>query len=279
MEKNSLPLHLCLVNNFSIIINRSHTILQSIAIAYLIYYRLSFLFQETKNRTIPTLPWLLVFTSAMLLSLAWILAQAYRWRPVSRTVFPERLPGDDELPAIDVFICTADPNKEPTVEVMNTVISVMALDYPPEKLHVYLSDDGGSAVTLSVSKEAWNFATSWVPFCRRYDIKTRCPQSYFSESEDDLGDFKCSEFKEQRQKIEEKYEMFKERIRIVREEHIKLAEAGAAISNSRDHPSGTECNIHPSLLVKPLSPQSLLCIPIEPTHHKANLCTMLEVML
>ncbi|XP_021290796.1 cellulose synthase-like protein G3 [Herrania umbratica] len=238
---NSLPLHLCHVHNFSIIINRSYALLHSIAIALLIYYRASFLFQESKNRTVPTLPWLLVFASELLLSFAWLLRQAYRWRPVSRTVFPERLPSDDKLPAIDVFICTADPNKEPTVEVMNTVISAMALDYPPEKLHVFLSDDGGSDITLRGTKEAWTFARSWLPFCRRYEIKTSCPEAYFSCSkDDDHGDFKSSEFKAERQKIEEKYEMFKERVRRVREEHSKSAEAAATISNSRDHPSVIE---------------------------------------
>ncbi|XP_007035027.2 PREDICTED: cellulose synthase-like protein G2 [Theobroma cacao] len=240
MEK-SLPLHLCHVHNFSIIINRLHALLHSIAVALLIYYRASFLFQESKNRTVPTLPWLLVFASELLLSLAWLLRQAYGWRPVSRTVFPERLPSDDKLPAIDVFICTADPNKEPTVEVMNTVISAMALDYPPEKLHVFLSDDGGSDITLRGTKEAWNFARSWVPFCRRYDIKTSCPEAYFSCSEDDdHGDFKSSEFKAERQKIEQKYEMSKERVRRVREEHSKSAEVAATVSNSRDHPSVIE---------------------------------------
>ncbi|KAK6254816.1 hypothetical protein SCA6_016121 [Theobroma cacao] len=243
MEK-SLPLHLCHVHNFSIIINRSHALLHSIAVALLIYYRASFLFQESKNRTVPTLPWLLVFASELLLSLAWLLRQAYGWRPVSRTVFPERLPSDDKLPAIDVFICTADPNKEPTVEVMNTVISAMALDYPPEKLHVFLSDDGGSDITLRGTKEAWNFARSWVPFCRRYDIKTSCPEAYFSCSEDDdHGDFKSSEFKAERQKIEQKYEMFKERVRRVREEHSKSAEVAATVSNSRDHPSVIELRV------------------------------------
>ncbi|KAK6278887.1 hypothetical protein POUND7_019154 [Theobroma cacao] len=240
-SSSSLPLHLCHVHKFTMIINRSHALLHSIAVALLIYYRASFLFQESKNRTVPTLPWLLVFASELLLSLAWLLRQAYGWRPVSRTVFPERLPSDDKLPAIDVFVCTADPNKEPTVEVMNTVISAMALDYPPEKLHVFLSDDGGSDITLRGTKEAWNFARSWVPFCRRYDIKTSCPEAYFSCSEDDdHGDFKSSEFKAERQKIEQKYEMFKERVRRVREEHSKSAEVAATVSNSRDHPSVIE---------------------------------------
>ncbi|XP_022722744.1 cellulose synthase-like protein E6 [Durio zibethinus] len=237
---NSLPLHLCHVHYFSIIINRSHAILHSIAIAFLIYYRVSFFFQEIKNRTVPTLPWLLIFASELILSFSWLLAQAYRWRTVSRTVFPERLPSDDKLPAIDVFICTADPNKEPTVEVMNTVISAMALDYPPEKLHVYLSDDGGSAVTLGGIKEAWIFARSWLPFCRMYGIKTRCPEAYFSGSQNNHGDFNCSKFMAERQKMEEKYEMFKERVRRVGEKHCKMAEAAAAINNRSDHPSVIE---------------------------------------
>ncbi|KAL3738255.1 hypothetical protein ACJRO7_019736, partial [Eucalyptus globulus] len=40
------------------------------------------------------------------------------------------------------------PDKEFIVAVMNTVILAMALHYPPEKLHLYLSDDGGSPLTL-----------------------------------------------------------------------------------------------------------------------------------
>ncbi|OMO95532.1 Cellulose synthase [Corchorus olitorius] len=236
--ENSLPLHVCHVPKFSIIFNRSHTLVHSIAIAFLIYYRVSFFFQEnTKN--IPTLPWLLVFASELLLSFAWLLGQAFRWRPISRTVFPERLPSDDNFPGIDVFICTADPDKEPTVGVMNTVISAMALDYPPEKLHIYLSDDGGSDITLHGMKEAWKFARSWLPFCRRFDIKTSCPEVYFSGYEDyDHGNFiNSSEFKAERQKIEEKYDKFKERV----EEYMKKqSEAGAATKNRRDHPSNIQ---------------------------------------
>ncbi|KAK8281605.1 hypothetical protein V6Z12_D09G251100 [Gossypium hirsutum] len=202
MEK-SFPLHECHVNKVTIIINRTHAILHSIAILLLIHYRLSFFFQHPQNITIPTLPWLLIFVSELILSFAWFLQQACRWRPVYRTVFPERLPADDKLPAIDVFICTADPNKEPSVEVMNTVISAMALDYPPEKLHVYISDDAGSNATLRCTKEAWNFAKYWVPFRRKYGLVTACPDVYFSSSENDNGDYKGSEFKAERKKMEE----------------------------------------------------------------------------
>ncbi|KAB2067602.1 hypothetical protein ES319_A09G238800v1 [Gossypium barbadense] len=233
MEK-SFPLHECHVNKVTIIINRTHAILHSIAILFLIHYRLSFFFQHPQNITIPTLPWLLIFVSELILSFAWFLQQACRWRPVYRNVFPERLPVDDKLPAIDVFICTADPKKEPSVEVMNTMISAMALDYPPEKLHVYISDDAGSDATLRCTKEAWNFAKYWVPFRRKYGLLTACPDVYFSSSEDDNGDYKGSEFKAERKKMEEKYEVLKQGLRKIVEGHFTT---NVAINNTRDHPT------------------------------------------
>ncbi|XP_012487256.1 cellulose synthase-like protein E1 [Gossypium raimondii] len=229
--ENYVHTHECHGHKISIIVNRTHAILHSIAILFLIHYRLSFFFQHPPNITIPTLPWLLIFVSELLLYLAWLFAQSHRWRPVYRTVFPERLPADDKLPAIDIFICTADPNKEPSVEVMNTVISAMALDYPPEKLHVYVSDDAGSDATLRCMKEAWNFARYWVPFCRKYGLVTACPDVYFSSSED--GFKGSSEFKAERKKMEEKYEILKQRIRrIVQEYHRDVT-----VNNKLDHSS------------------------------------------
>uniref|UniRef100_A0A5B7B319 Putative cellulose synthase-like protein G2 n=1 Tax=Davidia involucrata TaxID=16924 RepID=A0A5B7B319_DAVIN len=233
--ENSLPLHVCHVQKSSVIINRSHTLLQFIAITALIYYRVSFLFQSIKTRdTTPILPWLLVFASELILSFIWLLNQAYRWRPVSRTVFPERLPEDKDLPAMDVFIFTVDPSKEPTVEVMNTVISAMALDYPPEKLYVYLSDDGGSSVTLNGMREAWRFANWWLPFCRTYGIKTRCPEAYFSaeDEDDDHGDFRSTEFIADKEKVKEKYEDFIKSLMRIRQH--------ASIEISGDHPPVVE---------------------------------------
>lgn len=100
-----------------------------------------------------------------------------------------------------MFVCTADPKKEPTVEVMNTVISALALDYPSEKLSVYLSDDGGSYISLYAIKEAFEFAKSWAPFCKKNGIKTRCPEAYFSMLADDERLFWSDEFKFQEEEI------------------------------------------------------------------------------
>ncbi|KAE9453046.1 hypothetical protein C3L33_15045, partial [Rhododendron williamsianum] len=177
MDNTTLPLHLSHVQKSSSIINRSHTLLHSTALIALIYYRIASFFQTTKPRDLPTtFSCLLVFTGELILSFLWFLGQAYRFRPVSRTVFPERLPENVELPAVDVFICTADPSKEPTLEV-TTLIRMLYI-----YLHVYLSDDGGCSVTLEAMKEAWRFAKGyWVPYCRAYGIKTRCPGLIFLE--------------------------------------------------------------------------------------------------
>lgn len=207
-SQGTLPLNTCHVQKLLLIINRLHMLLHSMALGFLFYYRVCFLFQDQENRVSHLLPWLLVFTSEIILSFIWFLGQAYRWRPVSRFVFPERLPEDDKLPAVDVFICTADPIKEPTLEVMNTVLSSMALDYPQEKIHVYLSDDGCSPMTLYGVRKAWEFARWWLPFCRRYKIKNRCPKAYFSALESDDNDFARSSFyMEDKQKIKVEYDM------------------------------------------------------------------------
>ena len=86
------------------------------------------------------------------------------------------------MPGVDVFVCTADPNIEPPTMVINTVLSVMAYDYPPEKLSVYLSDDAGSNLTFYALLEASHFARSWVPFCKKFKVEPRSPAAYFSES-------------------------------------------------------------------------------------------------
>lgn len=124
-----------------------------------------------------------------------------------RSVLPEHLPDDAKLPRVDVFICTADNTKEPTVEVMNTVISAMGLDYPAEKLAVYLSDDGGAASTLFAIKEACSFAKTWLPFCIQFGIKTRSPEAYFSLGHDEFI-FRTDEFEAKEEKIKVSHEIY-----------------------------------------------------------------------
>lgn len=142
------------------------------------------------------------------------------------------MPEDEKLPAIDVFICTADPNKEPAEGVMNTVISAMALEYPPDKINVYVSDDGGSSVTLNAMKETWGFAKLWLPFCRKYGVVTRSPQAYFCEGHDDES-LVSAEFVAEKEKVQQEYEAYTERVRRIREN-----ESSAVVNN--DHPPVVE---------------------------------------
>ena len=83
---------------------------------------------------------------------------------------------------MDIFVCTADPIKEPPLTVINTVLSALALDYPVEKLSCYVSDDGGSPLTFYALFEASRFAKIWLPFCYNYSIQDRCPEAYFSNA-------------------------------------------------------------------------------------------------
>ncbi|KAK4586165.1 hypothetical protein RGQ29_023387 [Quercus rubra] len=205
----ALSLHTCRVQQPDATINRIHIFLHFTAILFLLYYRTTRLFLE---KNVPTLAWSLISTSELILTIIWILIQAFRWHPVLRSAIPENIPGGIELPGLDVFVCTVDPKKEPTIEVMNTVLSALALDYPPEKLSVYLSDDGGSYITLYAIKEACSFAKSWLPFCKKYGIKSRCPGAYFSSYSDDERLLWSDKFRIEEKKIKVKYDEFKGKV-------------------------------------------------------------------
>lgn len=192
-------LHTCTVQQPRATLGRIHILLHFSAILGLLYYRIKHLL----HGDVPIISWGLITCAELIFTLIWLVTQSFRWRPVARSIRPENLPAETELPGVDVFICTADPTKEPVVEVMNTVLSAMSLDYPPEKLAVYLSDDGGAAVTLYAVKEACGFARVWVPFVRKYGIKTICPDAFFSSFGDDerLMAMGRNEFKNEEENI------------------------------------------------------------------------------
>ncbi|XP_059643464.1 cellulose synthase-like protein G3 isoform X2 [Cornus florida] len=124
-----------------------------------------------------------LFFSDLLLGLMWFTTQSFRMRPIHRQEYPENLDrvltSKKDFPGLDVFICTADPYKEPPMSVVNTALSVMAYDYPAEKLSVYVSDDGGSELTLFALMEAAKFGRHWLPFCKENNIIERSPDAYF----------------------------------------------------------------------------------------------------
>ncbi|KAF6148931.1 hypothetical protein GIB67_028768 [Kingdonia uniflora] len=188
-------------------INKAFFVGRSIPMLALLYYRVSSLIFSSNS--ISVFPWFLMSISEFFFIFLWLLDQAFSLQPISRTVFPENI--SKELPPIDVYICTANPEKEPILNVMNTVVSSMALDYPSEKLTVYLSDDAGSPFTLSAIKEAALFAKSWILFCRKYKITTLSPELYFGISETDRAKLD-SEFVTEEDEIKEKYNVLKQQV-------------------------------------------------------------------
>ena len=74
----------------------------------------------------------------------------------------------------------ADLVIEPLLMMVNTVLSVLALVYPPKNLVVYLSDDASSQLTFYALTEAAEFAKTWVPFCKKFNVEPRSPAAYLS---------------------------------------------------------------------------------------------------
>lgn len=84
------------------------------------------------------------------------------------------------MPGVDIFVCTANHTIEPPSLVINTILSVMAYDYPSDKLAVYLSDDGGSDLMFYALFEASHFSKHWIPFCKKFRVETMSPAAYFA---------------------------------------------------------------------------------------------------
>uniref|UniRef100_J3N1X0 Glycosyltransferase 2-like domain-containing protein n=1 Tax=Oryza brachyantha TaxID=4533 RepID=J3N1X0_ORYBR len=113
----------------------------------------------------------------------WVLDQLPKTMPVRRAVDVAALADESLLPKMDVFVTTADPDKEPPLATANTVLSILAADYPAGKMTCYVSDDGGAELTHEAVVEAARFAVLWVPFCRKHSVEPRSPEVYFNAGE------------------------------------------------------------------------------------------------
>lgn len=166
-------------------INRIFAILYASTIFALLYHHLHTLFtaiiiNKNADHDKHIKVALLMLVADVVLAFMWFTHQIFRLFPINRQAFPENLVKDEsKYPSLDVFICTADPYREPPMDVANAALSVMAYDYPKEKLSVYVSDDGGSQLTLFALMEAAKFARYWLPFCRLYNLVVRSPEAYF----------------------------------------------------------------------------------------------------
>ncbi|CAL4998177.1 unnamed protein product [Urochloa decumbens] len=155
---------------------------------------------------------------------SWLLDMLPKVNPVNRstdlavlkekfeTPSPSNPHGRSDLPGLDVFVSTADPEKEPVLTTATTILSILAADYPVEKLACYVSDDGGALLTFEAMAEAASFANIWVPFCKKHDIEPRQPDSYFSIKGDPTKGKRRSDFVKDRRKVKREFDEFKVRI-------------------------------------------------------------------
>ncbi|KAL2642043.1 hypothetical protein R1flu_009630 [Riccia fluitans] len=155
---------------------------------------------------------------------SWILDQMPKLCPVNRStdlsvlkerfekVSPENPRGRSDLPGMDIFVSTADPEKEPPLVTSNTIFSILAGEYPVEKLSCYLSDDGGALLSFEALAEAASFARIWVPFCRKHAIEPRNPDTYFMMRGDPTKGKVRLDFVKDRRRVKREYDEFKVRI-------------------------------------------------------------------
>nr|GMC93855.1 cellulose synthase-like protein H1 [Ipomoea batatas] len=130
------------------------------------------------------IPWLLALICESWFTFVWILTVNCKWNQIQPKTYPQRLlqwlgDGTSEFPAVDMFVTTADPELEPPIITVNTVLSLLAVDYPANKLACYVSDDGASPLNFYSLVQASKFAQLWVPFCKKYNIAVRAPFQYF----------------------------------------------------------------------------------------------------
>ncbi|OIV97226.1 hypothetical protein TanjilG_27209 [Lupinus angustifolius] len=195
--------------------------------------------------------WLTSIVCEIWFAFSWILDQFPKWFPIERETYLDRLSirfeREDEpnmLAPVDVFVSTVDPMKEPPLVTANTVLSILAMDYPVEKISCYISDDGASMCTFESLSETAEFARKWVPFCKKFSIEPRAPEMYFSEKVDYLKDKVQPTFVKERRAMKREYEEFKVRINALVAKAQKVPEGGWIMqdgtpwpgNNTKDHP-------------------------------------------
>ncbi|GJN07601.1 hypothetical protein PR202_ga25504 [Eleusine coracana subsp. coracana] len=195
--------------------------------------------------------WLISVVCEIWFAMSWILDQFPKWFPIQRETYLDRLTlrfekegQPSQLAPIDFFVSTVDPLKEPPLVTANTVLSILSVDYPVDKVSCYVSDDGAAMLTFEALSETSEFAKKWVPFCKRYNIEPRAPEWYFQQKIDYLKDKVAANFVRERRAMKREYEEFKVRINALVAKAQKVPEEGWTMqdgtpwpgNNVRDHP-------------------------------------------
>ncbi|KAG2669025.1 hypothetical protein I3760_14G015700 [Carya illinoinensis] len=143
-----------------------------------------------------------------------------------------------------MFVTTADPVLEPPIITVNTVLSLLAVDYPAHKLACYVSGDGCSPLTYYSLVEASKFAQLWVPFCKKYDIQVRAPFRYFSNDQVITLSNSTKEFQHERKRMKDEYEHLCHKIEVAVQKSVPTCDFTGDFAEF----SSVECNNHPTII-------------------------------
>nr|XP_017256655.1 PREDICTED: cellulose synthase-like protein H1 [Daucus carota subsp. sativus] len=176
---------------------------------FLLFSLLTFHFLSLKQYGTPAL---IAFLCESFFTFKWILVLNIKWNQIKCMEYPDRLlKQKTELPAVDMFVTTADAELEPPILTMNTILSLLAVNYPVERLACYISDDGASPLTYYALVETSKFAKIWLPFCKKYDISVRAPFRYFATSSKPSQE-DSFEFQQEWKMVKDKYELLCQKI-------------------------------------------------------------------
>ncbi|XP_076894277.1 cellulose synthase A catalytic subunit 2 [UDP-forming]-like [Bidens hawaiensis] len=198
--------------------------------------------------------WLISVICEIWFAVSWIFDQFPKWFPIERETYLDRLSlryekegKPSELAPVDVFVSTVDPMKEPPLITANTVLSILAVDYPVDKVACYVSDDGAAMLTFEALSETSEFARKWVPFCKKFSIEPRAPEWYFAEKVDYLKDKVHPTFVRERRAMKREYEEFKVRINGLVTMAQKVPEEGWTMQDGTPWP-GNDVRDHPGMI-------------------------------
>ncbi|XP_065847449.1 cellulose synthase A catalytic subunit 2 [UDP-forming]-like isoform X2 [Euphorbia lathyris] len=198
--------------------------------------------------------WLTSIICEVWFAVSWIFDQLPKWCPIERETYLDRLTiryekegQESELASVDIFVSTVDPMKEPPLITANTVLSILAVDYPVKKVACYVSDDGAAMLTFEALSETSQFARKWVPFCKKFKIEPRAPERYFAEKVDYLKDKIDPAFVRERRAMKREYEEFKIRINGLVAVAQKVPEEGWTMQDGTPWP-GNDVSDHPGMI-------------------------------
>ncbi|XP_062188823.1 probable mixed-linked glucan synthase 3 [Phragmites australis] len=180
---------------------------------------LFFVWRIRHNRSNVMWFWMMSVVGDVWFGFSWLLNQLPKFNPIKSIPDLAALKrhydlsdGTSKLSRIDVFVTTADPIDEPILYTINSILSILAADYPVDRLACYVSDDSGALILYEALVEVSKIANLWVPFCRKHCIEPRAPESYFELKAPPQTGRAPEEFVNDYKRVQMEYDEFKVRL-------------------------------------------------------------------